>query len=93
MTVSAEAKTVDFLQCRSRLFVTLATADVPFAPLSDLTRCLGPVFTAECGGPRGHRSPWRMGSVVVGRGSDERAKGCNSLCFERMLERRNGAEK
>ena len=43
---SAEAKAVEFLQSVMVGALCDPTADVPFAALSDLTRCLGPVFTA-----------------------------------------------
>jgi len=56
---SAEAKTVDFLQYTMVGALCDPTADVPFATLSDLTRCLGPVFTAVA-----RTDP--MGTVVVG---------------------------
>jgi hypothetical protein len=42
---SAEAKTVDFLQYLTVGALCDPTADVPFASLSDLARCLGPVYT------------------------------------------------
>ena len=59
---SAEAKTVDFLQYMTVGALCDPTADVPFAALSDMTRCLGPVFTAAARvDPRG--------SVVVGAAS------------------------
>ena len=56
---SAEAKTVDFLQYATVGALCDPTADVPFAALSDMTRCLGPVFTAAA-----RVDP--MGSAVVG---------------------------
>ena len=59
---SAEAKTVDFLQYMTVGALCDPTADVPFAALSDMTRCLGPVFTAAA-----RVDP--MGSVVVGAAS------------------------
>ena len=55
---SAEAKTVDFLQYMTVGALCDPTADVPFAALSDMTRCLGPVFTAAA-----RVDP--MGSAVV----------------------------
>jgi len=59
---SAEAKTVDFLQYMTVGALCDPTADVPFASLSDMTRCLGPVFTAAA-----RVDP--MGSVAVGAAS------------------------
>ena len=65
---SAEAKTVDFLQYVTVGALCDPTADVPFAALSDMTRCLGPVFTAAA-----RVDP--MGSVVVGAASLAAAAG------------------
>ena len=59
---SAEAKTVDFLQYLTVGALCDPTADVPFAPLSDMARCLGPVYTAVA------RTDPR-GAVVVGAAS------------------------
>ena len=69
---SAEAKTVDYLQYVSVASLYDPTADVPFASLSDLTRCLGPVFTAVV-----RIDP--MGSVVVGAASLTAAAGYTTL--------------
>ena len=57
-----QAKTVDFLQYVTVGALCDPTADIPFASLSDITRCLGPVFTAAA-----RVDP--MGSVVVGAAS------------------------
>ena len=65
---SAEAKTVDFLQYATVGALCDPTADVPFAALSDMTRCLGPVFTAAA-----RVDP--MGSAVVGAASLAAAAG------------------
>ena len=65
---SAEAKAVDFLQYATVGALCDPTADVPFAALSDMTRCLGPVFTAAA-----RVDP--MGSVVVGAASLAAAAG------------------
>ena len=65
---SAEAKTVDFLQHTTVGALCDPTADIPFAALSDMTRCLGPVFTAAA-----RVDP--MGSVVVGAASLAAAAG------------------
>ena len=59
---SAEAKTVDFLRYTMVSALCDPIADVPFAVLFDLTRCLGPVFTAVS-----RTDP--MGTVVVGAAS------------------------
>ena len=65
---SAEAKAVDFLQYATVGALCDPTADVPFAALSDMTRCLGPVFTAAA-----RVDP--MGSTVVGAASLATAAG------------------
>ncbi|EOD05959.1 hypothetical protein EMIHUDRAFT_219680 [Emiliania huxleyi CCMP1516] len=65
---SAEAKAVDFLQYATVGALCDPTADVPFAALSDMTRCLGPVFTAAA-----RVDP--MGSAVVGAASLAAAAG------------------
>ncbi|EOD22662.1 hypothetical protein EMIHUDRAFT_116600 [Emiliania huxleyi CCMP1516] len=65
---SAEAKAVDFLQYATVGALCDPTADVPFAALSDMTRCLGPVFTAAA-----RVDP--MGSTVVGAASLAAAAG------------------
>ena len=59
---SVEEKVVDFLQFMTVGSLCDSTADVPCASLSDMARCLGPVFTAAA-----RIDP--SGSVVMGAAS------------------------